>query len=60
MAFVPTDHRQGFCCIRCQRKRAGWKSYRGAPLVDLLLTGDAEGLAKACTKMKLEIQENTP
>ena len=56
-AFEPTNHRQQFCCPSCRIARGVWKSRRGAPLVDLLLAGDAAGLVAEKKKIQKEIDD---
>lgn len=55
--FDPGDTRRNFCCPACQRARGSWKERRGAPLVDLLLTGDAMALIEAKRKITKEIAD---
>ena len=58
-AFEPADPRQKFCCDACGRARGAWKSRRGGPLVDMLLNGDTEALAKAKRRIEKEISDAT-
>jgi hypothetical protein len=59
-SFQPEHVLTRFCSKECQKNRANWKSVRGSTLVDLLLSGDANGLMLAKRKIEKEIQENTP
>jgi hypothetical protein len=55
--FQPTRAGQRFCSPVCQIERATWKQRRGAPLVDLLLSNDANGLDEARERISAEVEK---
>jgi hypothetical protein len=57
--FEATDGRQEFCCPACRKARGHWKAVKGAPLVDMLLSGDFAGLDAIRITLTKEIENET-
>jgi hypothetical protein len=54
--FEPKNNRQDYCSPRCRKAREMWCQTRGRPLVDILLSGDAEALVAARNNLRKEIE----
>ena len=57
--FLPRHHLQYHCSAQCQKDRANWKMKRGAPLVEALLAGDAEAMARQREEIISEVWRAT-
>lgn len=59
-SFDTTDYRRKFCSTLCRKRRTGWLSRRGSPLVDMLINGDSDGLTDARERLKAEVENGSP